>query len=211
MRPLALLLTLAVASVACRERPASRAVQATLRAPAPYRAVTGEAGRVATLVVDGQPVDRADQGFGVHRLGGDSLLYRRVLARSRTWYAPPDTETTFLLQGGGGRVRLAEVLPLFEDGFARPALRGDTVYYWGVRRQGLHHGRVYAMRHVFAAQRTDSLPLPHLTLAAVNQRPAAAPVPAVDGGAFEGTAFRFAADGPAAVVRGDFRVWVRLP
>lgn len=208
MRRLALLLPLVVA---CRERPAGRATQATLRAPAPYRAVTGESGQVATLVVDGQPVDRADHGFGVHRLGGDSLLYRRVLTRQRTWYAPPDTETTFLLQGDGVRIRLADALPLFEDGFARPVVRGDTVYYWGVRRQGLHHGMVYAMRHVFATQHTDSVRFPHLRLGAVNQRPADAPVPGVDGSAFVGTAYRFAADGPAALVRADFRVWLRLP
>jgi hypothetical protein len=90
-------------------------------------------------------------------------------------------------------------------------MRGDTVYCWGVRRTGLAHGAVYAMRYVFSTQHTDSLQLRHFRAGTLAHRPAEPPVPGIDGVQFVGVLFRFSADQPAALVRNDFRLWQRMP
>lgn len=185
---------------ACRER-VPAVVQ--LGAPVPYRAAA-ESGRAVAVRVDGAVTGYADAAFGVHRLPAhDALVYRRIVTWRPGAYDSARTDAVLVLRTGAGTRVLASVLPHFEDGFARPVFRGDTVYYWGLRRAGLYVGTLYAMRAVLPDGAVDSLQLGGSFGVSLGAVPARGPELRPDG-------VLYAYDGRRrAMVRADFRSWWR--
>lgn len=196
--PRAILAVLTLAAGACRER-APAVVQ--LGPPVPYRAAT-ESGRAVPMRVDGVVAGYADAAFGVQRLPtDDALVYRRIVTWRPGAYDSARTEAVLVLRTHAGTRVLAGMLPYFEDRFARPVFRGDTVYYWGLRRADMHVGTLYAMRAVLPDGAVDSLPLAGGIGIAMGAAPANRPQLLPDG-------VRYAYDARRrAMVRPDFRSW----
>ena len=108
MRPQPLLAAgAALALAACRER---GPVAVQLGGPTPYVAAA-ESGRAAPLRVDGALAGHADAAFGVRRVGGDGLVYRRVVTWRPSSYAAPCTEAALVLRTSAGTSLLATALP----------------------------------------------------------------------------------------------------
>ena len=189
----------ALALVTCRER---GPVVVQLGAPTPYVAAA-ESGRAAPLRVDGALAGHADAAFGVRRVGGDGLVYRRVATWRPSPYAAPRTDVALVLRTSDGTTLLAAALPHFEDGFARPVFQGDTVHYWGLRRVGLHVGTLYAMRAVLPTGAVDSVHLGSGIAMPLTAAPAQPPNVGPAGVRYEFDARR------RALVQADYRGWRR--
>ena len=184
-------------------RPSDRSPPFVLRDTSEWAGMV-DGGRRAVLERNGAMIDTVDLDFGVHALGGDSLLFLPV--RTEYFEVDADGDSTghpaikeHVIWTAAGRTPIKPRLPWFEPYFSSPTFADGALHYWGLRPLRAEGGRymVYAGRWRVATDILDTLALDSIELYTESRGALAEPVVAGDGHVIyrsAGLAFRVAPD-----------------
>jgi len=103
-------------------------------------------------------IDTIDLAFGLHQLGGDTILFLPVRSGSDGAGGTVQSITEHVLFDGVQRTLLGNLVPHFNGGFSSPAVLDTLLYYWGLEL-GQDDARVLLMRYDFRTRALDSIPV----------------------------------------------------